>query len=212
MSVIVAEPKMRDSANHGAEGARPLRQIALENALLHEPDPHVLAEKLDWPILGDMLEHLLDGRQKAKEENSLLKSSIPLMDREHFLGIDKNAEFVKEHHTSFDVDLLYHEVPAGTWEGVVESAKQLKSSSTFVSRRTKAARTFRDVRLIENSGNSLLRYSMCTKLDHEAGTRYCKDDNHFKLEDLNLSATAQASLGSPAVRMGMGERGQGRRG
>ncbi|KPI39446.1 uncharacterized protein AB675_5262 [Cyphellophora attinorum] len=184
MPVVLAEPKEREVLDHGRKGARALRQIALENALLDEPSPQALAEEIPWSVTRDMLIHLLNGRRQAEAEVSLLKDSMPLMDREHFLGIDKNAEFVKEHHGSFNVGLLDHQVPASTWEGVVKSAKELKSLSTFVSRRTKIARTFRDVRLIENSGNSLLRYRMCKKIDHEAGTRSCKDDNHFKLEDL----------------------------
>ncbi|KPI40077.1 uncharacterized protein AB675_11449 [Cyphellophora attinorum] len=179
MPTVIAEPKQLDA---GSKGVRSLVQICLDgaaNTMHAEPESLELFNKLNEECQQDLLSHILEDRQERQGlvvEALKAKAGLPLSDWEKQAGVDKNAEYIRTHAESFADD--YKGSGTRYWLRFCILADEIAERST--AEKTVYYDTF--VRLVENSTDSLMRFSVCTHLN--GVQHHCSHPQHFHLRDL----------------------------
>jgi hypothetical protein len=173
MPVVIAESK-DDGIGGGTPDARSLLHICLDvatNVLIDEPNPYSLVSTLPEPLQTKMVVHLLSDRRELQDLKDDV-DKIPLMDREKHLTIDTNAKFAADHAEIFD-DLDY------SLGEVLGDARLLPCWAAPGA----AICTDPEVLLVENSTDSLLRFSICASFDYRT-TSNCRHRKHLKMRDI----------------------------
>ncbi|KPI39254.1 uncharacterized protein AB675_5261 [Cyphellophora attinorum] len=172
MPVVIAEPKDGGDGER-SQGARSLLHVCLDvatNVLPDEPNPYSLVSTLPELLQTKMAVHLLSDRRELQNVKTYM-DKIPLMDQEKHLTIDRNAKFAADHPDIFD-DLDY------SLGEVLRAAGLLPRTAA-----PSAARCLDgEVLLVENTTDSLLRFSICATFEHRRGR--CRHRKHFKMGDL----------------------------
>jgi hypothetical protein len=213
MSVVVAEPK-RDTQT---QGARSLYQACLDRSasiMLDNPDSVDLITELPGTIQKDLWILVLGDRrdrQAVSQELAQLKSSIPLMDRELHLGIDNNRDFLRSHAEPFgdertdELDDPEASEDDNHAEGsdkdnirlYYDSADDLQRMAFSRRKGSTSPRLARDrgphVYLVENSSDSLMRFSICTTFS-PGSQPICTHAQHFRLDVLISPQLAKSRM------------------
>jgi hypothetical protein len=207
MPIVEAEPKGTTQAT-GARSLSHICLDSVADAMLDDPSHSLeVFSVLDWKLQQDLLAQLLEDRQKKQEleeENSCAKASVPLADWEAQIELDPNEDFIETNEEYFTdengenfLDVMYDTSTPTLekyWSDFLESADMPNSKAprnpepigSVHILRSKAPRKSckpiydqEEVRLVENSTDSLIRFSIC--LEDRCGFARHK---HFTLKQL----------------------------
>ena len=148
-------------------GARRLRQTCLELAaehMVHAEDSYELLSTLPWNAQKDIWDLIMAKHRDIKACEQAVAKLAPLADLERERNIDKNNEFLRRHATEYTdtgtyIESRRYEEPQ-YWDRMWYYLERL---NTAHGRRDRAVQqgTEKRARLVENSGNSILRFSLC---------------------------------------------------
>ncbi|KPI35438.1 uncharacterized protein AB675_11692 [Cyphellophora attinorum] len=178
MPIVEAAPE-RDEL---PKGVRSLRQICLDraaDAMLDTPGAYGMVTALPWSLQQDLWTLFMDDRREKQELKSLV-NKLPLADREKLHDIDKNAQFIRDHPESFSVEFFPgFDVERNYWTNFLGAINgiQRRTTEQHLSERRHLSEGVYEIYLVENSRDSLLRFSICMSHD-------CSHQQHFALHEL----------------------------
>ncbi|KPI40127.1 uncharacterized protein AB675_11447 [Cyphellophora attinorum] len=158
------------------------------NVMINEPASYDMISTLPTTIQQDLWSLLLDDRRERQTTGKVIeqiKAALPLADWDKATRYDDNVNFIEAYPQSFDEaergDAPY-ETMVRHWRRFWDSVNNLQRDSVFKD-------PGRDVHLVENSLDSVVRYSICaskTTADSRGLQRpsNCSHIQHFLLRDL----------------------------